>query len=100
MKKTIKKVKEKDFEVKEKDLKQKESEKDLQEKVFTDVKKLKCDYAIYKRERRNYKMPIIEKCQKCNKKFNENDELYIAYAVNNDIKESCIICSKCAKEFE
>ena len=37
------------------------------ETKFTDIKKLKCDYTVYKRERTNLKMPVAEKCKKCGK---------------------------------
>ena len=55
---------------------------------FTDVKKLKCDYTVYKRERTNLKMPIVEKCQKCGKKFKDGDELYSAYIENKETKQN------------
>ena len=64
---------------------------------FTDVKKLKCDYTVYKRERTNLKMPIVEKCQKCGKKFKDGDELYSAYIENKETKQNYIICKNCAK---
>lgn len=64
---------------------------------FTDVKKLKCDYTVYKRERTNLKMTVIEKCQKCGKKFKDGDELYTGYTEKDNIKQSYLICKKCAK---
>ena len=64
---------------------------------FTDVKKLKCDYTVYKNERTNLKMPVIEKCQNCGKKFENGDELYSAYKINDNIKQNYLICKKCAK---
>lgn len=73
-----------------------EEEQEIKTK-FTDVKKLKCDYTVYKRERTNLKMPVVEKCQKCGKKFKDGDELYSAYIENKDIKQNYIICKNCAK---
>lgn len=64
---------------------------------FTDVKKLKCDYTVYKRERTNLKMPVVEKCQKCGKKFKDGDELYTGYTEKDNIKQSYLICGNCAK---
>ena len=64
---------------------------------FTDIKRLKCNYTIYKRERTNLKMPIVEKCQKCGKSFKDGDELYTAYTEKDKIKHSYLICKKCAK---
>ena len=67
------------------------------EPKFTEIKKLKCNYTIYKRERTNLKMPVIEKCQKCGKKFKDGDELYTGYTEKDNIKQSYLICKKCAK---
>jgi len=68
----------------------------IPEKVFTNIKKLKCDYTVYKKERTNCKMPVQKECAKCGKKFKEGDELYIANSNGKD----CIICSKCANRGE
>ena len=67
------------------------------EPKFTDIKKLKCNYTVYKNERTKYKMPIIENCQSCHKKFKNGDLLYSAYKENENIKENYIICNKCAE---
>lgn len=67
------------------------------EPKFTDIKKLKCDYTIYKREREKLKMKVIEKCSKCGKKFKDGDELYIGHTKKGDIEQNLIICKKCAK---
>lgn len=64
---------------------------------FMDIKKLKCNYTIYKRERTNLKMPVVEKCQKCGKQFKDSDELYTAYTEKDNIRQSYLICKKCAK---
>lgn len=72
-------------------------EEGAMEKVFTNINKLKCDYTVYKRERTACKMSVVEKCQKCGKSFKDGDELYSANIIDNGTKESCIICSKCAK---
>ena len=67
------------------------------EPKFADIKKLKCNYTVYKRERTNLKMPIVEKCQKCGKKFKDGDELFTAYTEKDNIRQSYLICKKCAK---
>lgn len=67
------------------------------EPKFTDIKKLKCDYTIYKREREKLKMKVIEKCSKCGKKFKDGDELYIGHTKKGNIEQNLIICKKCAK---
>ena len=64
---------------------------------FTDIKKLKCNYTVYKRERTNLKMPVVEKCQKCGKQFKNDDELYTGYIKKDNIKQSYLICKKCSK---
>ncbi len=67
------------------------------EPKFTDIKKLKCDYTVYKRERTNLKMPVTIKCQKCGKQFKDGDELYTAYTEKGNIKQSYLICENCTK---
>lgn len=67
------------------------------EPKFTDIKKLKCDYTIYKKEREKLKMKVIEKCSKCGKKFKDGDELYIGHTKKGNIEQNLIICKKCAK---
>lgn len=64
---------------------------------FTETKKLKCDYTVYKRERTKLKMPIVEKCQKCGKNFKDGDELYAGYTEKDNIRQSYLICKKCTK---
>lgn len=64
---------------------------------FTNIQKLKCNYTVYKRERTNLKMPIVEKCQICGKNFKDGDELYTAYTEKDNIRQSYLICKKCAK---
>lgn len=64
---------------------------------FTDIKKLKCDYTVYKRERTNLKMPVVEKCQKCGKQFKDGDELFTAYTEKDNIKQSYLVCKNCAE---
>lgn len=64
---------------------------------FTDIKKLKCNYTVYKRERTNLKMPVVEKCQECGKNFKDGDELFTAYTEKDNIKQSYLICKNCAK---
>lgn len=67
------------------------------EPKFTDIKKLKCNYKVYKRERTNLKMPIVEKCQKCGKQFKDGDELYTAYTEKDNIRHSYLICKECTQ---
>ena len=83
----------------EKDLKEKDLNTEISEvmeKVFTNVTKLKCNFEVYKNQRTAHNMPITEKCQKCGKKFKENDELY--QATEETKKENYIICNKCANK--
>ena len=68
------------------------------EQEFVNATKLKCDYTVYKRERTKLKMDIVEKCSKCEKKFKDSDELYIANIKNNRTDKNYIICKKCAKK--
>ena len=67
------------------------------EPKFTDIKKLKCNYTVYKRERTNLRMPAVEKCQECGKNFKDGDELYTAYTEKDNIKQSYLICKNCAE---
>lgn len=68
------------------------------EPKFLNVKKLKCNYTVYKTERTKLKMNIVENCSKCGKKFKDSDELYIANIKNNRTDKNYIICKKCAKK--
>lgn len=68
------------------------------EQEFVNATKLKCDYTVYKRERTNLKMQIVENCSKCGKKFKDSDELYIAKLKNDRTDKNYIICKKCAKK--
>lgn len=69
-----------------------ESSKD---KVFTNIKKLKCDYTTYKEERTKYNMPVETNCAKCGKSFEAGEEIYTAFEEGK--RGSCIICENCAK---
>ena len=64
---------------------------------FTETKKLKCDYTVYKKERTKLKMPVVEKCQECGKDFKDGDELYTACTEKDDIKQNFLICKNCAQ---
>lgn len=66
-----------------------------QERVFTNIKKLKCDYTTYKEERTKYNMPVEEVCSKCGKSFEAGEEIYTAFEEGK--QGSCIICGNCAK---
>lgn len=70
----------------------------LEEERFTNIKKLKCDYTIYKNERTKLKMPVITKCQKCCKSFKAGDELYSAYKKSDETGKKYLICKNCAKK--
>ena len=64
---------------------------------FVNITKLKCNYTTYKNERAKLKMPFVTECEKCMEKFKNGDDLYSAYKINSDIKQSYLICKKCAK---
>ena len=66
-----------------------------EEKVFTNIKKLKCDYTTYKEERTKYNMPVEEVCSKCGKSFKAGEEIYTAFEEGK--QGSQIICGNCAK---
>lgn len=66
-----------------------------QEKVFTNIKKLKCDYTTYKEERTQHNIPVETECSKCGKRFEAGEDLYTAFEEGK--KGSCIICRNCAK---
>lgn len=72
-----------------------EIEKVPKEKVFTNIKKLKCDYTTYKEERTKYNMPVEANCAKCGKSFEAGEEIYTAFEEGK--QGSCIICGNCAK---
>lgn len=64
------------------------------EKVFTNIKKLKCDYTTYKEERTKYNMPVEDVCSKCGKSFEAGEEIYTAFEEGK--QGSQIICGNCA----
>lgn len=66
-----------------------------QEKVFTNIKKLKCNYTTYKEERTQHNMPVEKVCAKCGKSFEAGEEIYTAFEKGK--LGSCIICGNCAK---
>lgn len=74
---------------------EKELEAKEKEKVFTNIKKLKCDYTTYKEERTKYNMPVEEVCSKCGKSFEVGEEIYTAFEEGK--LGCCIICVNCAK---
>lgn len=67
------------------------------EKVFTNIKKLKCDYTTYKEERTKYNMPVEEVCSKCGKSFEAGEEIYITDIGTELLLKQVIICGNCAK---
>lgn len=77
-------------------IQQRAKEKVLKEKVFTNIKKLKCDYTTYKEERIKYNMPVEEVCSKCGKSFRAGEEIYTAFEEGR--QGSLIICENCAKQ--
>lgn len=70
-------------------------EKETQARVFTNIKKLKCDYTTYKEQRTQHNMPVEEVCSKCGKSFEAGEEIYTAFEEGK--QGSQIICEKCAK---
>lgn len=95
-KKTEKDLKEKDLNAEISEVMEKVFEEGALEKVFTNVTKLKCSFGVYKEQRTHHNMPITKKCQKCGKKFKENDELY--QAIGQKTKETYIICNECVNK--
>lgn len=89
-------LKEKDLNTEISEVMEKVFEEGVLEKVFTNVTRLKCSFRVYKKERTAHNMPITEKCQKCGKKFTQNDELY--QATEEKTKNNYIICNKCANK--
>ena len=78
------------------------TEKDLEvsvetsEKVLPEkVKKLKCDFKIFKTERDKAEMRVSDKCEICGKSFEEHDNIYVAWG--KDLKE-IFICEKCEEK--
>ena len=69
-------------------------EKKLDKPKLTNIKRLKCNFETYKRERIERNMPITSKCQICKKNFEENDKMYIA----DEKEKTLIICVECANE--
>lgn len=70
---------------------------DTKERVFTNIKKLKCDYTTYKEERTKYNMPVKEICNKCGKSFEAGEEIYTADIGTEPLVKQVIICGNCAK---
>ncbi len=67
------------------------------DKVFTNIKKLKCDYTTYKEERTKHNMPVEEVCSKCGKSFEAGEEIYTADIGTEPLLKQVIICRNCAK---
>lgn len=70
-------------------------EKDFEERIFINIKKLKCDYTTYKEERTKYNMSVETNCSKCGKSFEAGEEIYTAFEEGK--QSSQIICGNCAK---
>ncbi len=68
----------------------------VEERVFTNIKKLKCDYTTYKKQRTQHNMPVEEVCAKCGKSFEAGEEIYTAF--EEEKQGSQIICGNCAKQ--
>lgn len=66
-----------------------------QEKKFTNIKKLKCNYTTYKEQRTQHNMPVETNCSKCGKRFEAGEEIYTAFEEGK--QGSQIICGNCAK---
>lgn len=59
------------------------------------IKKLKCNYEIFKNERNKSKMRVPEHCEICKNKFKDNAPIYVAL----DKKLNQIfVCEKCAED--
>lgn len=89
----MKKVKKEEREELEKDL---VTSTEVSEKVLPEkVKKLKCDYRTFRIERNKAKMRVPEKCELCNKKLKDDNNVYVAWG--KDLKE-IFICEECAEK--
>jgi len=88
-------LKEKDNARAEEDLKvDKKTTENNETKQAEQIKKLKCNYEVFKTERNKSKMRAPENCDICKKKFKDNAPIYVAL----DKKLSQIfICEKCAE---
>ena len=89
---TVKKIEEN--EKKEETIKIETVEKKQDKPKLTNIKKLKCDFQTYKRERAKRNMLVVSKCQRCKENFEANDKIYIA----NEKEKTLIICSNCASK--
>lgn len=86
----------------EEDLKENENMPDTKGKTqgedkqtFDKIKKLKCNYEIFRTERNKAKMRVPEKCEICQNTFKDNDTIYVALGKKlNQI----FICEECAED--
>ena len=58
------------------------------------IKKLKCDYELFKNERIKNKMRVPVNCELCDNPFKNNENVYLAFIEN---KQTKFICKKCAE---
>ena len=58
------------------------------------IKKLKCDYKLFKEERTKSDMCVPDICEVCGRRFEQNDNIYVAWG--KDLKE-IFICKECAE---
>lgn len=75
-----------------------ETEKTTEVKPDTEIeriKKLKCDYKLFKDERTKNKMFVPGGCELCNKKFIDSDKIYVAITKQ---KNELFICENCAEK--
>lgn len=59
------------------------------------IKKLKCDYKLFKDERIKNKMFVPDNCESCNNIFKSKDNIYVAITKQ---KKELFICKNCAKK--
>ena len=78
-------------EIKKENVKKVEEKKKIKLDV---IKKLKCDYEIFKKERDNAKMRVPNTCEVCGRRFEQNDNVYVAWG--KDLKK-IFICKNCAE---
>lgn len=64
------------------------------EKKYVDIKGI-CKFKTFYIERTKSNLKVSENCNKCGKKFEDNDQVFVAIT-DKDEKE--FICTKCSKE--
>ena len=81
-------------ELKKVNLKKIEADKiEEKKKELEAVKRLKCDYQLFKEERTKSDMRVPDTCDICGRRFDGKDNIYVAWG--KDLKE-LFICKNCA----